>query len=96
MGREDLEKQTIKSIITGKDLQPGEFEYDWQEFILKRMDSVNEEPFEGVNLFIKRISNNEIRNDIGDDIGKRELKGRYISFNFSVFNKIKDALTALK
>lgn len=29
------------NIITGEKMQPGDFEYDWQEFVLKRLRSID-------------------------------------------------------
>jgi hypothetical protein len=33
-------QRSMKSIIDGGDLYPGEFEYDWQEFVLKRIRKI--------------------------------------------------------
>jgi hypothetical protein len=78
MGREDLEKQTIKSIITGRDLHPGEFEYHWQEFVIDRvLKEANDHLLRKIEELLTQIGNDEladkIRNILLDDI--------YIKYN---------------
>jgi hypothetical protein len=38
-----MERQTIKSIITGTDINQDEFEYAWQELVLGRIDKIEED-----------------------------------------------------
>lgn len=35
--------EAIKDIISGKVMNPGDFRYDWQEFVLNRVESLDGE-----------------------------------------------------
>lgn len=87
------EGKTIKNIITGEEIYPGEFEYDWQEFVLKRIDAINEESFDEIDVLLEQIGDNNLADNIRECIINKILRVRFINYNRNFFYEIKKTLT---
>jgi hypothetical protein len=91
-------QRSIKSIIDGRDLYPGEFEYRWQEFVVSRQEKIEEETNNSsllieINKLLDQINDKKLRNEIGNIIIARENKATYILYNRGIFTGIKLALS---
>lgn len=94
---EYIEKQTIKNIITGENMQYGELEYDWQEFVLNRQENIEQKTdtsnsFKAVEKLLEQIDNNELAGSVRDAVINRECDVIYINYSRGFKEGLKVAL----
>ena len=89
--------QTMKNIITGQDMNYGEFEYDWQQFIFNRQDekTTSGEYLKAENdleKLLQQIGDKGLADKIRDTAIDMECVSKYESYSQGLFDGIKLAL----
>jgi hypothetical protein len=83
-------------MIDGRDMYPGELEYDWQEYVIARQEEIEKEVANSSSLIIDelldQINDKKLRNKIESAIIANENRATYISYNRGIFNGIKRAI----
>ncbi|BBB91088.1 MAG TPA: hypothetical protein PKA28_11010 [Methylomusa anaerophila] len=98
-------KQNLKNILTGGTMQPGDFEYDWQEFANNRQKLLKEKILtdklsgEYINCSIvfnevlEQVDNNDLTDLIRNVAITRESIANYIHYNHGFLDGLKLALS---
>lgn len=68
--------QSVKNIMTDSIMQPGEFEYDYQEFTTKRQEAIDGKTDtilkNEIDAILKKISDVKLRKQIDDVFAAKE------------------------
>lgn len=89
-------KQSINSIIDGNGREEGEFEYDWQNFFIKRQEDVDKKTDvilrNEINGLLNKINNENLKNRILETTTSRENKLTYSYYRQGFLDGIQQML----
>jgi hypothetical protein len=89
-----VERQTLKNIITGKEMKSGELDYAWQEFVSSRQDSFNKnnESLEKIEGLLTKFTENQSTEEVIDAMIDRENDVSFDRYSKGFIDGIKMAI----